>query len=258
MSPRAAGSVTRLIVRGEPLRPGRLLISRDAARHAWVARVRPGERLEVLDLQGAVAAAVVVRWERGECLIEIDEVQWERGEPPGPLVLALGVLDSEAFSWAVEKATELGVTAVQPVLCARVQRRDHRARGERWRRVAAAAVAQCGRTRPPQVLEPRPLAEVCATAVGVRWLADVAPADGGTVPEEAGVGATVLVGPEGGFTAEEVQLVRTAGFSGLWLGPRILRAETAALAALVLAQQRLGWLEGKSSVGGSHHAGEGT
>ncbi len=250
--------MTRLVVPGEDLRPGMLVVPRHAARHAWVARVKPGERLEILDLQGAVASAVLVRWERGECLVEIDGVEWERGEPPGPLVLALGILHSEAFSWAVEKATELGVTAVQPVLCARVQRRDHRARTERWRRIAAAAVAQCGRSRCPQVRQPRPLAEVCATAVGVRWFADFEPEGEGSVREDAAVGATVLVGPEGGLTADEVQLVRAAGFSGLWLGPRTLRAETAALAALVVAQQRLTWLDQNSPWGGAKNPANST
>lgn len=242
MPPRTAGRVTRLIVSGGPLRPGVLVVPKDAARHAWVARVRPGERLEVLNLQGAVASAVLVGWQQGACVVEIGEVERERGEPPGPLVLALGVLHTEAFSWAVEKATELGATAIQPVLCARVQRRDHRARGARWQRIAAAAVAQCGRSRCPEVLQPRPLAEVCSAAVGARWFADFEPEGERVVKGDSAAGATVLVGPEGGFTADEVQRVRAAGFSGLWLGPRTLRAETAALAALVLAQQRLGWL----------------
>ncbi len=242
MPARAAASVTRLVVPGGELRHGALLVGRHAARHAWVARVKPGDRLEILDLEGSVASAVLVRWEKGACLVEIHDVERERGEPPGPLVLALGVLHTEAFSWAVEKATELGATSIQPVLSERVQRRDHRARGDRWRRIAAAAVAQCGRSRLPDVIEPRPLADVCSAAVGARWLADFQAGGEGSAGAGTAGGATVLVGPEGGFTAEEVRLARAAGFSGLWLGPRTLRAETAAVAALALAQRHLGWL----------------
>lgn len=242
MSAPDASVVTRLIVPGEELRPGVLIIPKPAARHARVARVKPGERLELLDLRGAVGAAVLVRWEKGGCVVEVHDVVHERGEPPGPLVLALGVLHTEAFAWAVEKATELGATRVQPVLCTRVQRRDHSARADRWRRLAAAAVAQCGRSRPPEVGEPRPLAEVVSMAMGARWLADFAGEAEETTRLDAARGATVLVGPEGGFTAEEVRYVRAAGFARLWLGPRTLRAETAALAALTLAQHRLGWL----------------
>ena len=242
MSARGAAVVTRLIVPGEELRPGVLIISKSAAHHAWVARVKPGEHIELLDLRGAVGAAVLVRWEKGACVVEVHDIVHERGEPPGPLVLALGVLHTEAFAWAVEKATELGATRIQPVLCARVQRRDHGARGDRWRRLAAAAVAQCGRSRPPEVVEPRPLAEVVSAAVGARWLADFEGEAEETSELDVAAGATVLVGPEGGFTADEVHYARAAGFARLWLGPRTLRAETAALAALTLAQHRLGWL----------------
>lgn len=234
--------MTRLVVPGVELRPGTVVVPPDAARHARVARARPGDSLELVDLKGAAASAVLRRWEAGACVVDILAVERERGEPPGPLVVALGVLHTEAFSWAVEKATELGATAIQPVLCARVQRRDHESRSDRWRRVAAAAVAQCGRSRPPDVLEPTPLSEVCAAAVGVRLLADPEAAGEPPQPAETEGGATVLVGPEGGFTPAEAEIVRGAGFESLWLGPRTLRAETAAVAALVLAQQQLGWL----------------
>ncbi len=236
--------MTRLVVTGVALRPGRMRVPATAARHARVARVKPGEPIELLDLEGAVATGRLVGWDGGACEVEITLVEYDRGEPPAPLVLALGVLHTEAFSWAVAKATELGATVIQPVLCERVQRRDHRSRSERWRRVVMAAVTQCGRSKPPAVAEPLPLADVCSHAVGVRLVADPAGADGPLPPSEAGEGAVVLVGPEGGFTSTEVELIRSSGFARLWLGPRTLRAETAAVAALTLAQQHLGWLSG--------------
>lgn len=242
MSPRAAASVTRLVLPGQALGPGIVVVPEHAARHARVTRVRPGDPLELLNLDGAVARATLVRWEMGACVVDVVEVVQERGEPPGPLVLALGLLHTEAFSWAVEKVTELGATHIQPVLCMRVQGPAHRVRGERWQRIAAAAVAQCGRARPPTVLDPLPLSEVCSSAVGVRLFADPECRVEGSRRDETDGGATVLVGPEGGFTPDEVQLIARAGFSSLWLGPRTLRAETAALAALALAQHHLGWL----------------
>lgn len=231
--------MTRLVLPGATFTPGQVVVPAAVARHARVARVQVGEGVELLNLVGDVAVGVCRGWSRGACVVEVVEVVHERGEPPAPLVLALAVLHTEAFSWAVEKATELGATAVQPVLCTRVQREG---RSERWRRVAAAAVAQCGRSRPPEVREPLPLAAVLEQAIGARWVADPSGARSVDVSPDARAGATVLVGPEGGFTAQEQELIRRENFTGLWLGPRTLRAETAAVAALVVAQVQLGWL----------------
>lgn len=234
--------MTRLLVPGTPLGLGEVVIPKQLARHAAVVRSKSGDALELLDLEGTIAVGRLVRWHKGACVVEVLHLERERGEPPGPLVLALAILHTEAFSWAVEKATELGATCIQPVICARVQGRDHCGRSDRWRRVAAAAVAQCGRSRPPEVREPAPLDEVVHGAVGFRLVAD--PQTGGEVAGSvaAAGGATVLVGPEGGFTSDEVEKLQKAGFAGLWLGPRTLRAETAAVAALTLAQRELGWL----------------
>jgi len=164
-----------------------------------------------------------------------------RGEPPAPLVLALAALHTAAFDWAVEKATELGATAIVPVLAGRVQGGRHEARTDRWERIAAAAVAQCGRTRPPRVARPLRLAAFLAEAAGARLVAEADAAPPRRL-EPGADGITVLIGPEGGFTAEESAAIRGAGFVGLSLGPRTLRAETAAVAALALAQSLAGWI----------------
>jgi 16S rRNA U1498 N3-methylase RsmE len=101
-------SVTRLVLRAGELAPGTVRFGAEAARHARVARVAPGEAIEVLDLAGTVAVGTLVRWEGRACVVEVARVERGRGEPPGPLVLGLGVLHAAAFDWAVEKATELG------------------------------------------------------------------------------------------------------------------------------------------------------
>jgi 16S rRNA (uracil1498-N3)-methyltransferase len=130
---------------------------------------------------------------------------------------------------------------VVPVISGLVQGGRHAARVERWRRIASAAVVQCGRSRAPAVSQPQRLADFIASAHGVRLVADP-----GAAPPEwlevADDGITVLVGPEGGFTDEERDAIHAAGFAGLPLGPRTLRAETAAVAALALAQSLAGWL----------------
>ncbi len=234
-------SVTRLVLPGASLAPGEVRIPEKVAHHARVARVAPGDPVEVLDLEGAVAVGTLARWDGKSCVVEVARVERGRGEPPGPLVLALAVLHTQAFDWAVEKATELGATAVVPVLAARVQGGRHGARVDRWQRIADAAVAQCGRTLPPRVAEPAALADVVAAARGVRLVAD----PGAPMPALSAAGAdgiTVLVGPEGGLLEEEIASIRSAGFVGLPLGPRTLRAETAAITALALAQSLAGWL----------------
>ncbi len=234
-------TVTRLVLPGAALAAGVFRVPAESARHARVARVAAGDPVELLDLAGAVGIGTLARWDGNTCLVEIGRVERGRGEPPAPLMLGLAVLHTQAFDWAVEKATELGATALVPVLTARVQGGRHAARVERWQRLADAAVAQCGRSRPPAVTAPQPLAEFTANASGVRLVGEFgAPVPAAFEPSAGGI--TVLVGPEGGLTDDELAVVRAAGFVGLPLGPRILRAETAAVAALTLAQSLAGWL----------------
>jgi len=233
-------SVTRLVLQGAALAPGEVRVPAEAAHHARVTRVAPGDPVEVLDLAGAVAIGTLARWDGRACVVEVARVERGRGEPPAPLVLGLAVLHTQAFDWAVEKATELGATGIVPVLAERVQGARHAARVERWQRIADAAVAQCGRSRPPRVAEPDALADFVAAARGVRLVAD----PGAPMPPDVAAGTdgvTLLVGPEGGLTAEELAATRAAGFAGLPLGPRTLRAETAAVAALTLTQHLAGW-----------------
>ncbi|MCS7182079.1 MAG: 16S rRNA (uracil(1498)-N(3))-methyltransferase [Thermoanaerobaculum sp.] len=234
--------MTRLVLSGWPLQVGTLHIPKEAAHHARVNRVAVGEPVEVLNLVGQVGEGYLATWNPdGSCQVRVERVLAGRGEPPVPLVLALAVLHTQAFDWAVEKATELGATEIRPVLSARVQGRHHQERVRRWQRVAAAAVAQCGRSRCPQVLAPQELKELLATAQGLRVVAD--PSGQGVeslrVLEPEAV--VVLVGPEGGFTSAELDAIGRSGFQPLYLGPRTLRAETAAAAALSLVQAALGW-----------------
>lgn len=236
---RANMSVTRLVWKGHHPCPGELVIPPDVSHHARVTRLQPGEAVELLDLEGTIGRGVLVTWEGKQARIRLDAVQHDRGEPPGPVVVGLGILHTQALDWAVEKLTELGATRLVPLLCERVQGRRHEERLERWQRLSESAVAQCGRSRPMRIDSPCPLAHFLADAAGTRLLAQPPGAD---LPPASNVAAiSLLVGPEGGFTDKELALAADDGFVHLGLGSRILRAETAAVAAVAVACHWAGW-----------------
>jgi 16S rRNA (uracil1498-N3)-methyltransferase len=199
-------------------------LSEDDRRHAdKVLRLRPGARVEVADDAGAVFEAEL---RRGGGLLLVELVAPAEAELPAPtvwLALAGGRADT-----AVEKLTELGVAAIG-ALQARNGRGD--ARLERWQRVAAAAAAQSKRTRLPRLLGPAPFGEVVTRGA---WVLDHEARDGG--PFAPARGATLLVGPEAGFSEPERVLAREAGARLARLdGVGVLRSETAAIAAAAVA-----------------------
>lgn len=170
-----------------------------------------------------------------------------------------GVAKGSKVDLVVEKATELNVEAVIPVLTERsVVRLDsekRRARGDRWRRVALAAAKQSGRSSVPVVSDPVTLAEVC-TRLGefdtilVVWEGAAASGPGiGQALDEAGARAAsriaLVVGPEGGLTAEEVWELERAGARAVTLGTTVLRSETAGIVASALCVYELGGLGGR-------------
>jgi 16S rRNA (uracil1498-N3)-methyltransferase len=216
------------------------LLPEDAAHHAvHVLRLRAGDELILFNGRGGEYAGRIAAVDR--LRVSVDVLEHRRLERESPLAVTLvqGVSAGEKMDFTVQKATELGVAAVQPVVAARS---SGRITGERaalkrahWRRVAIAACEQCGRNRIPEILPVLPLAEYCRVpaAAGARLLlspqaqlglrAAAARLDGA---------ATLASGPEAGFGAEEEAMLVAAGFVPVRLGPRVLRTETAALAAL--------------------------
>jgi 16S rRNA (uracil1498-N3)-methyltransferase len=168
-----------------------------------------------------------------------------RTVPPPALALTLivGLPKGDKMDLVVQKATELGVTAIAPAVTARSIPRRDASRGEkqlaRWRKIAAEAARQSGRGEVPRVDAEAPLAQAIArlTPGGARlmfWEAAEAPALRSRLPAEKPVRAAVLIGPEGGLAPEEVVLARRQGFEPVSLGARILRAETAAIAVVAV------------------------
>ncbi len=214
-------------------RRGRLL--EGEGHHLRVRRAREGDPVELRDGHGLTGRGRLVQ-AGGEWEVEIEGV--DRRPAPAPLVLAVGAGDRERFAWVVEKAVELGVTAVVPLYTERTTGVASQVRPghlDRLRRQALEAVKQSGNAWACAVEEPASLAEFLTRPTeGERWLADPAGAPPpATLPQSP---CTVLIGPEGGLTDEERDAAAGAGFHAVSLGPHILRMETAAVAAAAAVQ----------------------
>lgn len=204
------------------------------AHHLRVRRAREDEGVEVLDGAGLTGTGRLVRT-GAEWLVEIQSA--ERQPAQAQLILAVAAGDRERFTWMAEKAVELGVTKIVPVDTARsvaVATRLRDTHTAKLRRVVLEATKQCGAAWAPEVQTPIPLAEFIAWPIqGAGWLADSA----GEVPSAQldETPLTVVVGPEGGFTAEERAAILISGYRPVVLGSNTLRFETAALAAALAA-----------------------
>lgn len=217
---------------------GNVLLPEDAAHHAvHVLRLRVGDDLALFNGRGGEYAGRVAAMDRLKVSIDILTHRPVERESPLALTLVQGVSSGERMDFTVQKATELGVAAFQPVLAARSAGRLSGERAElkraHWRRVAVSACEQCGRNRVPEVHPVQALVHYCRAAplAGTRLL--LSPGSEISLRCARLDGAVALAtGPEAGFTAEEEALLAAAGFVPVRLGPRVLRTETAALAAL--------------------------
>ena len=219
-----------LIERGSGQAGQRSGLLEGEAHHLRVRRAEDGESVEVRDGDGLVGLGRLVR--AGKTWI-IEVTAADRTARPVDLTLAVGAGDRDRFAWVVEKATELGVTSVIPLESERTAGVASRVRAqhlERLRRHALEAVKQSGAAWATRVDEPVSLGELAARPLaGQGWVAD---ANGGAVPAVVGnTPLTVVIGPEGGLTAEELERLRDAGYAAVCLGPHTLRFETAAIAA---------------------------
>ncbi len=221
-----------------PLAPGQALdLPPGPARHAQVRRVQPGDELLLFDGQGGEWQARVLAMGRQSVQVQVLAHDAVDRELPLAVTLAVGMPANERMDWLVEKATELGVAALQPLLRERSVLRLDGERAERkrehWQAQAVAAAEQCGRTRVPVVLPVRRLPDWLppSTLPATRWLLSPLAAQPLGRPA-SGHPVVVLSGPEGGLSPAEDEAARGAGFTAVQLGPRVLRAETAPLAAL--------------------------
>jgi 16S rRNA (uracil1498-N3)-methyltransferase len=212
-------------------------IEGEAYRHLFRARrVAAGEELRIVDGRGRARWGRVARVDRTSATVTLGEPAPDC-EPAFRLELLVPTCRQERASWLVEKATEVGIFAIRFLNTARAPREPGGGSLERLRRVAAAAVEQCHRSRLPEITGPHTWSEVdrLAGAVAHRWFLDPEEEVAAVNPGPPLHGA-LLVGPEGGLAPEEQRELLTAGWLAVGLGERVLRLETAAVvgAALIL------------------------
>ena len=214
-----------------------------------VLRAAPGMEADVVAggrVFHAVVAAVVPNEIRFNLIAELE------ADPALPVTLVLAVYKFDRMEWAIEKATELGIAAIAPVIARRTEKHLAQAaekRAERWRRIAHEAAQQARRSDVPIIFDPAPLAaRVRAASEATRIvLAEQertttlrnALDEAVTAAEEEMPTLEIAVGPEGGWAPEEEALFDANGWRAASLGPRILRAETAAIAALAVVASYL-------------------
>lgn len=202
-------------------------------------RLRAGEEVELFDRSGSMVRGIVDSIDRDHLTVAAGEPLPSR-ESPLAIDLVMALIQLERFELVLQKATELGVRSIVPLLTDRIEIRVERLAGkaERWERIVFEAVKQSGRSRIPTVSVPARLSEVLGrpgTKIVFDADAEATPLDG----VEPGP-VSLLVGPEGGWSDVELRAARDHGCRFQRLGPRRLRAETAAIAALATISARFG------------------
>ena len=234
-----------------PLASGALLeLPGGAARHVQVLRLQPGDRITLFnggwgqEGLGGEFDATITRMGRSDVQVQVDVHHAVEREATRAVHLAVGMPANERMDWLVEKATELGVASIQPLMAERSVLRLSGERADRkvahWQSVAIAACEQCGGNQVPTIHPVLTLSawlqrQAATTTGGSRWLLSLRPDSAALnlrLAQQAPQEASFLCGPEGGLSSAEEDAALTQGFAPVSLGPRVLRSETAALVAL--------------------------
>ena len=216
---------------------------------AKALRKQVGDPVVIFDGRGSEYSATITSVDKRAVTLQVGSTRLSDVESPLTTELAIAISRGERMDWVVQKATELGVSKITPLITERVEVKlpaDRAAkRIAHWQQVAVSACEQSGRTRLPEIATITPLRTwLEATSSERRFVlhhrAGTTDAFAGPTPASV----KLLIGPEGGLTADEISAAQSYQFEALQLGPRVLRTETAPLAALTLFQARWGDIAG--------------
>jgi len=234
-----------------PLHTGEsLALPERAARHVQVLRLQPGETITLFNSQGGEFEATIERMGRSDVQVLVGVHSTVEREPGCAVQLVVGMPANERMDWLVEKASELGVASITPLMAERSVLRLKGERAEKkvahWQGIATAACEQCGRNRLPRIhdvatlgdwLAALPAADPAAPRLLLSLRAGTQPLLQAVAGQDSAAPVTLLSGPEGGLSAAEEDAAIACGFVPVTLGPRVLRAETAPLVGLALLTQ---------------------
>ena len=246
MNTRTSEHAPRLFQR-EGLAPGAIVSLDEASqRHVAALRLQRGDRVILFSGDGRECPAELIDIGRRGATAKVLEVRAVDRESPLAITLVQGICAADRMDWIIQKATELGVHAIQPVICQRTVIRLSNERQERreqhWQAVAIAACEQSGRNRVPEIRASLKLDALVAalpavdrkivlSPYGERRLSELREPDQPPIKS-----IMIAIGPEGGLIGPEVDLLNSRGFATVRIGPRVLRTETAPLAAIAALQ----------------------
>jgi 16S rRNA (uracil1498-N3)-methyltransferase len=247
--------LTRVYVEAALTAGSRVDLPPDTAAHlAKVLRARAGDELILFNGDGREFNGAIEAVRGSRVAASVGDGRPMDRESPLSTTLVQCIPRGDRMDFIVQKATELGVARIVPVLSqrsiVRLDKSQAESKANHWRAVAVSACEQCGRNRLPAIEAARPLLSYLGDSepgTRLRLVLEPESAPRGAAGEGVGgaagiqvVDAEIAIGPEGGFASDELEAFRVAGFSQVGLGPRILRTETAAIAALVWLQARFG------------------
>ncbi len=237
----------RFFVPPENIKHGIARLPSDQIHHLRdVLRLRPGDQVEIFDGKGIGYCGSVAGDGSDVVVVDLQEIEYTP-EAPLRLMLALALTRSDTFEWTIQKAAELGVAEIIPLVTrfseVRIPESKLEARMARWQRILREACKQCARVSVPELRAPLAFEDFLKSdssqdACGCLFYEKTPVPWSGSPATSSRV--LVCIGPEGGWDAGEVESAIRAGFRTFSLGPRILRAETAAVAALAIFQYLLG------------------
>lgn len=218
-------------------------LSSEASHHiSHVLRAKVSDLLTIFNGEGGEYVGVIVAIDKKNVTVKLQQKKDHDNESPLELILAQGISRGEKMDFTIQKAVELGVKKIIPLLTERcnvkldAERREKRL--QHWRAIVVSACEQCGRNRLPEVVSPQPF-EIFLKNIDADWKFVLAPLATQTLSKqviEKNARVVLCIGPEGGLSEKEIQQAMQQHFLPLNLGPRILRTETAAIAALSTLQ----------------------